>query len=216
MREPQRSVPAPRLRGLRPADRAGLAALLCDLHVAGWFTPEEVDLALELIDVALSDDDQGYAFVVAEIPAGGAIAPEAERPRGIGSLAGGVSSSDAGRGAPRPRVTSATLPTQDCGRVAGYACFGIAPLTDGVYDLYWIAVDPALHGRSIGQAILQEVERRVRDAGGRMVLLETAGKPSYAATRAFYERAGYIEIARIPDFYRVGDDKIVYARRVFR
>ena len=28
-------------------------------------------------------------------------------------------------------------------RVQGFACFGPTPLTDRVYDLYWIAVDPA-------------------------------------------------------------------------
>jgi hypothetical protein len=34
-------------------------------------------------------------------------------------------------------------------RVAGYVCWGLASMSDGVYDVYWIAVDPTLqrHGR---------------------------------------------------------------------
>jgi hypothetical protein len=33
-----------------------------------------------------------------------------------------------------------------------------------------------------------------------MILIETASKPSYAPTRAFYVHAGYAEIARISPF----------------
>src|SRR3954466_12928003 len=31
--------------------------------------------------------------------------------------------------------------------VHGYVCFGPTPLTDGTYDLYWIAVDPSTQGK---------------------------------------------------------------------
>jgi ribosomal protein S18 acetylase RimI-like enzyme len=96
----------------------------------------------------------------------------------------------------------------------GYACYGLAPMTDGVFDLYWIAVDPAAQRGGVGRALLGAVEERVRELAGRLVLIETASKPSYAATRAFYQRAGYVELARIRDYYRAGDDKIVYGRRV--
>ena len=44
--------------------------------------------------------------------------------------------------------------------------------------------------------------------------VETASKESYAATRAFYERIGYVEVARTPDFYKDGDDRVVYSRRL--
>jgi ribosomal protein S18 acetylase RimI-like enzyme len=98
------------------------------------------------------------------------------------------------------------------GKVAGYACFGATPLTDGVYDLYWIAVDPALHGAGIGQQLMRAVEAEILASGGRMVIIETASKPSYDKTRAFYVRYGCREVARLPDFYARGDDKVVYAR----
>lgn len=87
-------------------------------------------------------------------------------------------------------------------------------MTEGTFDLYWIAVDPARQGTGIGRALLAAVEELVRAEGGRMMLVETAGKPAYAATRAVYAACGYREVARVPDFYEDGDDKIVYARRL--
>lgn len=96
----------------------------------------------------------------------------------------------------------------------GYSCFGATPLTAGVYDLYWIAVDPALHGAGIGRALMDATEAAIREEGGRMVMIETASKPSYDKTRAFYLRYGCQEVARVPDFYAVGDDKVIYARKL--
>lgn len=100
------------------------------------------------------------------------------------------------------------------GAVLGYSCYGPTPLTDGVYDLYWIAVDPRTHGKGIGRRILSATEEIIRKRGGRIVLIETASKESYANTRGFYLATGYVEEARVRDFYHVGDDKIIYARRL--
>ena len=97
-------------------------------------------------------------------------------------------------------------------RVAGYACFGRAPCTDAVFELFWIAVDRQLHRRGVGGKLLDTVEASVCAEGGRMLLIETDSKPEYEATRRFYQRRGCRVVARIPDFYRPGDDKIVYAK----
>lgn len=98
--------------------------------------------------------------------------------------------------------------------VAGYVCYGPTPLTDGVYDLYWIAVDPRYQGRGFGQVLLRFVEDAVREREGRMLLIETSSKDSYGPTLRFYERAGYDEISRIKDFYRIEDDKVVFCKRL--
>ena len=103
---------------------------------------------------------------------------------------------------------------EDENAVAGYACWGTTPMTVGTWDLYWIAVHPRTQGRGIGRALLRHVEDAVRASSGRLLLVETSGRPDYAPTRAFYERTGYPEIARIPDFYRNGDDKVIHARRL--
>ena len=33
------------------------------------------------------------------------------------------------------------------GKVVGYVCFGPTPMTEGTYDMYWIASDPAVRGQ---------------------------------------------------------------------
>lgn len=98
------------------------------------------------------------------------------------------------------------------GRVAGYECHGPTPLTDGTYDLYWIAVDPACQGSGYGRALLGFAESDVRSTGGRLLLIETSSQESYGDTIRFYERSGYPLEARIKGFYRRGDDKLIFAK----
>jgi len=96
--------------------------------------------------------------------------------------------------------------------VAGYECHGPTPLTDGTYDLYWIAVDPRTQGSGYGRALLRFAEEDVLRRGGRLLLIETSSQESYGATIRFYEKSGYPLVARIKGFYRPGDDKLIFAR----
>jgi ribosomal protein S18 acetylase RimI-like enzyme len=102
----------------------------------------------------------------------------------------------------------------DTGRVVGYECHGPTPATDGTYDLYWIAVDPACQGAGIGRSLLAFAEGDVRETGGRLLLIETSSQESYNDTIRFYEKSGYPLAARIKDFYRPGDDKLVFAKHL--
>ena len=99
------------------------------------------------------------------------------------------------------------------GQVVGYVCFGPHPLTEGTFDLYWIAVHPKNRERGVGRALLAQVEERVRVASGRLLLIETSGTPPYAPARHLYESAGYEREATIHDFYAPGDDLIVFSKR---
>jgi len=100
-------------------------------------------------------------------------------------------------------------------RVAeGYACYGPVPLTQGAYDLYWIVVDPASQGKGFGSRLLEYVETDVLNRGGRMILIETSSQESYGATVRFYEHSGYHLAARIRNFYRIGDDKLIFQKEL--
>jgi ribosomal protein S18 acetylase RimI-like enzyme len=96
----------------------------------------------------------------------------------------------------------------------GYVCYGRTPLTDGVYDLYWIVVDPPSQGKGFGRRLLDFVEKDVVARGGRMLLIETSSQQTYDATIRFYQRSGYKLAARIKNFYRVGDDKLVFSKEL--
>jgi ribosomal protein S18 acetylase RimI-like enzyme len=96
--------------------------------------------------------------------------------------------------------------------VRGYVCFGPTPLTEGTYDLYWVAVDPGAQGHGYGQQLLAFAEAEVQRRSGRLLLIETASHDVYSATVRFYERAGYQLVSRIANFYRPGDDKLTFAK----
>jgi len=97
------------------------------------------------------------------------------------------------------------------GLVVGWICWGPTPCTVGTYDLYWMAVDPGHHGNGIGTALLLEMERRLAGVA-RLIVIETAGRPDYAGTRAFYQARGYRSAGIIADFYAPGDDQIVFVK----
>ncbi|MGH7470658.1 MAG: GNAT family N-acetyltransferase [Longimicrobiales bacterium] len=100
------------------------------------------------------------------------------------------------------------------GQLLGYVCFGPTPCTLGTWDLYWIAVAPAAQGKGVGSRLLQEVDRRIALRDARLVIIETSSLPHYAPTRAFYQRHGYQIVARVPDFYAQGDDRMIFAKRI--
>jgi ribosomal protein S18 acetylase RimI-like enzyme len=98
--------------------------------------------------------------------------------------------------------------------VQGYVCYGPTPLTQGVYDLYWIAVNPAVQRKGFGRRLIEYVEGDIVKRGGRMLLIETSSQESYGPTIRFYKRAGYKLVARVKNFYRIGDDKLVFSKEL--
>ncbi len=98
--------------------------------------------------------------------------------------------------------------------IIGYICFGEAPLTTGTYDLYWIAVDQKHHRGGHGKKLIQFAEREIERRGGRMLLIETSSLETYGGTISFYERTGYEIAGRIKDFYRPGDDKLIFRKGI--
>jgi ribosomal protein S18 acetylase RimI-like enzyme len=101
------------------------------------------------------------------------------------------------------------LIAEDDGEVAGYICYGETPCTVGTWDIYWVAVAGEKRGRGIGKALSEAVETAIKQARGRMAIIETSSTPLYENTRSFYLNRGYELIARIPDFYVPGDDKLI-------
>jgi ribosomal protein S18 acetylase RimI-like enzyme len=102
----------------------------------------------------------------------------------------------------------------ESGSIAGFLLLGPTPATTGTYDMYWIAVHPDFQGRGIAQALDQYAMEFVRARGGYLIIAETSSQESYERTRAFYKKQNYEEVARINDYYRPGDDLVVFGKRV--
>jgi len=105
-----------KIRRIQPQDRPGLKTLL---QAQPHFHPEEIRVALELIDIALAHPaEEDYIILCAE---------EGE------------------------------------GEIRGYICYGKAPLTEAVYDVYWIVVHPECWGQGTGSSLLRRAEVTVMD-----------------------------------------------------
>ena len=99
-------------------------------------------------------------------------------------------------------------------RTVSYACFGPVAATDGSFDLYWIATHNDFRGKGIGRLVIEEVHQIVRQMGGRILIAETSSLEKYAPTRHFYDRTGYTKEAEIADFYKEGDGKVFFVKRL--
>jgi len=98
--------------------------------------------------------------------------------------------------------------------VAGYICYGPTPLTDGTWDIYWQAVAQGKRGQGIGGVLTKAAEKEIRKARGRLAIIETSSTQAYEKTLHFHIGQGYEMIARIPDFYSLGDDKLILQKRL--
>ncbi|HOV37919.1 MAG TPA: GNAT family N-acetyltransferase [Spirochaetales bacterium] len=153
---------------IRPFTLEDRSPILTILDQTSMFTPEEIEVARELIDAWLFEPGQkDYILYTAEGE----------------------------------------------NQVLGYVCYGPTPATEGTFDLYWIAVDPRFQREGVGKQLLTFTENQVRETNGRLLIIETSSQEKYAPTRAFYERNNYILEAHIRDFYRRGDDRLIYVKR---
>ena len=154
-----------KIRGIEKRDRPALKTILQSQE---HFKPSERKVALEIIDLALMQPDQGdYLIYVAE--------GEEED-------------------------------------ILGYICYGKAPLTDAVYDLYWIVVHPVYWHQGTGTFLLRFAEKDLKSRQARLLLIETSSLPPYAPPRLFYLKHEYQELARVKDYYAVGDHKIIFGK----
>ncbi len=98
------------------------------------------------------------------------------------------------------------------GTIVGFICYGPIPITVHRWDLYWIAVGPKSSRQGIGSLLLQAMEKEL--GKGVRVYIDTSSTAGYAAARTFYERHDYQPVCLLQDFYRNGDDKIVYCKEL--
>ncbi len=104
--------------------------------------------------------------------------------------------------------------TDDDDGPVGVAYCELEPMTDRTWNLQLIAIQPDRQREGRGATLLRYVEQTLTARGGRVLLVETSGLPEFDCVRSFYRKCGYDEEARIRDFYKAGDDKIVYRKAI--
>jgi ribosomal protein S18 acetylase RimI-like enzyme len=153
---------------IRMLERNDTTALRNILEEADVFSKEEIEVALELMDIYLDEPNQkDYHFYVA--------------------------------------INQENEPI-------GYSCVGPTPMTAGTFDLYWIVTKPLVQQRGVGKQLLTFTEDWVRSQGGRLLVAETSSTEKYDRARKFYLAERFQEAARIKDYYKTGDDLVIFAK----
>ena len=73
----------------------------------------------------------------------------------------------------------------------GWVCTRIHP-EDQMGEIYVIAVDPEYQRRGVGQRLMEHAYALSKDAGMRMVMVETGGDSGHAPARGLYESEGFV------------------------
>ena len=103
---------------------------------------------------------------------------------------------------------------ENSGKPEGWVYFAPSFKAEGVWDLWWIGVDPQSQGKGIGGKLLEYVESCVLNKGARLLIIETSSTKPFDSVRNFYAKRDYESCGRIPDFYGKDDDKITFAKRM--
>lgn len=98
--------------------------------------------------------------------------------------------------------------------VMAYTCYGVIPFTDKRFDLYWIAVAKEAQGLGLGKRIMHETQQNILSLGGKRIYAETSGTEKYIPARNLYIQSGFEEATVLKDFYKDGDDKIIYSKNL--
>jgi len=155
------------IRLLVQKDREKILSIVKNIQ---YFTAEEIDVAMELVDIVLKDENQ------------------------------------------RDYTIQCLVDHED--QILGYVCYGPTPMTEGAFDLYWIVVDPQYQSQGVGTKLLDFFEDTVRAMNGRMILIDTSSISPYEAVQRFYSEKGYREVARVPDYYWPGNDRITFCKKL--
>lgn len=87
-------------------------------------------------------------------------------------------------------------------------------LTEGTFNLYAIGVKRDIQGKGIGRTMMKYLEEELKKKGHRILIVETSGTADFKLTRAFYENLDYSKEAVIRDFWKEGDDKVIYRKKI--
>jgi ribosomal protein S18 acetylase RimI-like enzyme len=85
-------------------------------------------------------------------------------------------------------------------------------MTEGTWNVLLIAVDPEHQNKGFGKELMAYAEQTTRERGARILLVETSGLSEFERTRNFYRSRSYEEEARLRDYYKHGEDKIIFRK----
>jgi ribosomal protein S18 acetylase RimI-like enzyme len=87
-------------------------------------------------------------------------------------------------------------------------------LTEGTYNLLAIGVSQNAQRKGVASAMMEYIEQQLKQNNGRLLLVETSSDEAQIAARKLYQKIGYKQVAVIDDFWKEGEDKIVFLKQL--
>jgi ribosomal protein S18 acetylase RimI-like enzyme len=87
-------------------------------------------------------------------------------------------------------------------------------MTESTFDLYWIVTHANARGHGVAPSLVRAMETELSKKSSVSIRVETSQTEGYGAARKLYAKLGYPEAARFKDFYKAGDDLIVYYKHI--
>jgi ribosomal protein S18 acetylase RimI-like enzyme len=86
--------------------------------------------------------------------------------------------------------------------------------TEGTYNLLAIGVAQEAQRKGIASEMMQFIEQQLRHKEARILLVETSSANAQAGARNLYKHLGYTQEAIIRDFWKEGEDKLVFWKKL--
>lgn len=87
-------------------------------------------------------------------------------------------------------------------------------LTDGTYNLLAIGVSQDTQRKGIASKMMNYIEQLLKQKDGRILIVETSSDDAQIGARNFYQKIGYTQAAVIKGFWKDGEDKIVFWKKL--
>jgi len=87
-------------------------------------------------------------------------------------------------------------------------------LTDGTYNLLAIGVSQDSQRKGVASEMMKYIEQLLKHKDGRILIVETSSDDAQIGARYFYQNIGYTQAAVIKDFWKDGEDKIVFWKKL--
>lgn len=87
-------------------------------------------------------------------------------------------------------------------------------LTDGTYNLLAIGVSQGSQRKGLASEMMKYIEQLLKHKDGRILIVETSSDDAQISARNFYQKIGYSQAAVIKDFWKDGEDKIVFWKKL--
>ena len=100
----------------------------------------------------------------------------------------------------------------DAQGVIGFGFLRPEELAEGTWNLLAIGVLKTSQGNGAGRAMMQYAETFLAEE--RILIVETSGTDEFTMTRDFYLKCGYNLEATIRDYWALGDDKVIFWKRL--